>query len=399
MMKKLLISHKIINKLKDKKILIGVSGGVDSMTLLFCLSKYINKDFNFEVLHVNYCFRGTDNDLEKQIVENFCRQNKIIMHYYEYNHDYVINNNFQNDARVFRYELANKICQKNKLDLFISAHNLNDYVETYFIKRIQKRDKINVTLPVEGKYKQMHIFRPLINIPKSQIYDFAVQNNITWNEDYTNHTSKYLRNRIRSKIQKLESKDINILFNWQKKIQQKQNQKFKDTILNKSIKNLKKMSKDTLYNAIYCTLNSIYIYKRSGFVVEVVKLINSSKRYSSLKLNDNLLLIKNNEIIDLFTIKPKKSLQKIVKVSKKEIIFNETKIIFNFEQETEVIIRYIQSNDKILKTEGHKKLKQEFKDKKIEPWRRNSLIVIEHQGKIIYVQDVYKKSKFILITN
>lgn len=368
------------------------------MTLLFCLCNLSSLN-QIHVLHVNYCMRNEDNLIEKKIVEEFCKKYNIKLHYFEYDSNYQINNNFQNDARVYRYDLANSICKKYNLDSFLTAHNLNDYIETYFIKKLQNRDKNNLSINEQTTYKDTLVLRPLINVSKKNIYDYAQENKILWNEDYTNKSSKYLRNRIRKKINKIDEFDNSILHNWKTKIQSKQKNRVQNYLIGQEIENILKLHHNDLIDAISFTLNKLKVFKKSGFINEVVKLINVNKMYSSLILDENTILVKNDKYLQIYQFEKKQKLKTNIVVKNQLIEFNNKKIQFNFSKDVNVTIRYKQNGDRILKTEGHKRLVQELKDKKIQPWIKDDLIVVEIDNKIVFVEKVYQNSFIILINN
>lgn len=397
-MKKLLLSHKIVNNwnLDSKKLLVGVSGGVDSITLLFSLLNIVDDYSNIEVLHVNYLLRGEDNNKEVKIIQNICSRYKIKMHYFEYN--FMGDNNFENDAREFRYSKAQDIVRKYNLDYFVTGHNLNDFLETYFIKKVQKRDAINLTIKSENSYGDIKIIRPLLFLPKRKIYEFAKFEGLLWIEDYTNNDSKYLRNKIRKKLNFISEVDESILGIWAKIIIERQlnlESKFID-ITTVSITNLKKWPKEKLVENIYYTLNKNQVFKRKGFYKEVIKLIYSFEKFKQLELSSNLLLVKEFEKIKFITKNVIK--QKSLKFDfvTDNVNFNDTIITFK-ERFENVEIRYIESGDRIHKKEGHKRLVSELRDRNIPPWKRNELIIITINKKIHFVEGIFKINDKILI--
>ena len=117
--------------ISTKKFLLAVSGGADSMVLshLFRISS-----FEFQIAHVNYHFRGEDSNLDQKVVENFCSENQIKIHLKSISEEEKSNmKSLQNWAREIRYDFFFKILEEENLDYIVTAHHLNDELETYII--------------------------------------------------------------------------------------------------------------------------------------------------------------------------------------------------------------------------------------------------------------------------
>lgn len=392
-MKKSLISQIKISKLKNKKLLIGVSGGIDSMSLLHFLTQNKSNFAKIGVIHVNYKQRLDVNYYEKKIVENFCLKHNLSFYYFEYENNLSSSKNFQTNAREYRYLKANEIYNKFDFDLYLTAHNLNDFLETYFIKKIQNRGQQNLTIKQNANFDKMPIYRLFLFINKNQIQDYAKLFNVIWNDDISNFTNKYLRNRIRKKINYLEMSNLDVLYIWKDKILQKEQENLKNSIdiFNVSITKLKLLDDFVLKKSIYYSLNKYFIFKRKGFVNEVIKLINQNKNNAKLDLGDNKLLVKEGEFLKIFVKQNILDQSLIINRTPGIYKFNNKKISINTNLKTPLILRYYQKNDKILKKEGNVWLRKEFINKKIPTWKRLELIVIEQNTKIIFVEEIYEK--------
>ncbi|CAM3037405.1 tRNA lysidine(34) synthetase TilS [Chryseobacterium flavum] len=182
--------------------LIAVSGGADSMVLasLFQdLREHIqDKKFNIQIAHVNYKLRGEDSDLDQKIVQNFCEKNHIKFHLYEVSgKDNKPENSIQLWARELRYNFFKKIQEQEKLDFLVTAHHLNDQLETFIIN-LSKAAGINGLSGIPSSNN--NILRPLLSFSKNEIYQFAELNSIEFREDLSNKKSDYLRNKIRHEV-------------------------------------------------------------------------------------------------------------------------------------------------------------------------------------------------------
>ncbi len=171
--------------------LLLVSGGVDSMSLLHF---FINKKINCSVLHVNHLTRGLENEKELEMIRQICNQNNIVLHDVEYHHQ---TGNFQAKAREYRYQTAKKLVDKYNYSQIITAHHRDDLVENI----LMYSEKINDRAIKEfSSFGTIKIYRPLLKYYKEDIYEYARQNNVIYNEDISNQKLTYRRNKYRHLI-------------------------------------------------------------------------------------------------------------------------------------------------------------------------------------------------------
>lgn len=185
----------LTNDAEKSRYLLAISGGVDSMVMLYLFS---HSNFKFEVAHVNYKLRGDDSDADQRIVEDFCSENGIILHCYTVSEkDQKPQNSIQLWARELRYDFFRKIQKKMNLQFIITAHHLNDQLETFIIN-LSRGSGLKGLSGIPANENQ--ILRPLLNFSKDEIYTFAELNQIPFREDISNTKSDYLRNKIRIEI-------------------------------------------------------------------------------------------------------------------------------------------------------------------------------------------------------
>ena len=174
-----------------KKLLVAVSGGVDSMVLCDLLNK-LNLDFS--IAHVNYNLRGNDSYLDEKFISEYSNKNQIDL--FLKNVDLSDqNNSIQNKAREIRFSFFNEILSKYNFDFILTAHHLDDNIETIFLnisrgKKVSVFSGMNVVNDI--------IVKPLLFNEKNDIINYAKQNNVIWREDRSNVQNKYLRNYIRN---------------------------------------------------------------------------------------------------------------------------------------------------------------------------------------------------------
>lgn len=180
---------------QQKSFLCAVSGGADSMVLLHLM---YSLGYDVQVAHVNYKLRGKASDLDQKVVEEFCEINKIKFHLYTVSpSDNQPENSIQIWARDLRYQFFFNIIASEKLDGIVTAHHLNDELETFFIN-LSRGSGIK---GLSGMPRQDNkIFRPLLGFSKDQIYDYAHQYHVGFREDASNQKEDYLRNKFRNKL-------------------------------------------------------------------------------------------------------------------------------------------------------------------------------------------------------
>ena len=179
----------------SKKFLLAVSGGADSAVLshLFRVS-----GFEFQIAHVNYHFRGEDSNLDQKIVQDFCKKNNIIFHLKDISEEEKTEmKSLQNWAREVRYDFFFNLLEKENLDFIVTAHHLNDELETFIIN-LSRGSGIKGLSGIPKN--ENRILRPFLTFSKSEIYAFAEENNIDFREDKSNQKDDYLRNKIRNQI-------------------------------------------------------------------------------------------------------------------------------------------------------------------------------------------------------
>lgn len=195
----------------NSKCLIAVSGGVDSMVLLWLLTNfYTDRKPLFQVAHINYKLRGEDSDLDQKLVENFCRKYSIPLHIYEVSErdNCPKNGSIQLWARDLRYRFFKEVMEKENIEKLFTAHHLDDQLET-FILNLSRGTGVRGLCGIPAN--EPPIVRPLLPFTKKQIYNFAHDNKIPYREDASNKKEDYQRNKIRNKISPV-LKEINADF-------------------------------------------------------------------------------------------------------------------------------------------------------------------------------------------
>jgi len=184
-------------KLKENKFLLAHSGGVDS-SVLFDL--FLKLDLQFGLLHCNFNLRGNESEDDFNFVKEIADSNKKIFFYKKFNtikYSTLNKKSIQLSARELRYSWFLEILEKENYKYIVTAHHLNDQLETFLINSSRGSGlKGIIGIPSNNN----NLLRPLLIFSKDKILDYAKKNKIKWREDSSNKENKYLRNFIRNKI-------------------------------------------------------------------------------------------------------------------------------------------------------------------------------------------------------
>ncbi len=183
--------------LKDKKLLVATSGGMDSMVLVHLFKKL---NLNFALAHCNFQLRGAESDKDEIFVTTYAQQNNITYFVTKFDtSNYSEENKLSTQvaARNLRYNWFNEILEKENFDYIVTAHHADDVVETFMINLSRGTGLEGLTgIPSQnGK-----IIRPMLPFSRKEIEDYVSENNLQWREDSSNASDKYLRNKIRHHI-------------------------------------------------------------------------------------------------------------------------------------------------------------------------------------------------------
>lgn len=180
--------------LKEKKLLIAVSGGVDSMVLVHLLHKL---EYDITIAHCNFGLRGEESDGDETFIKKYASKNSInifVTHFdtNKYAEDAKVS--IQVAARQLRYAWFNELLEENGFDYLLTAHHLDDSLETFLINLSRGTGLDGLTgIPQHNE----NVIRPLLPFTRNDIEAYAEENDIKWREDSSNASDKYLRNKLR----------------------------------------------------------------------------------------------------------------------------------------------------------------------------------------------------------
>ena len=398
--------------LKESKLLIAISGGVDSVVLA-----YLCKDAGLDIAlaHCNFNLRGKESDEDQRYVEALGLKLNIETFVQEFDTKNYANANklsTQMAARDLRYEWFDDLCERLNFDYILTAHHADDNLETFLINLSRGSGLEGLTgIPeVNG-----NIVRPLLSFSRQDILDFTQEFKIRWREDRSNASTKYLRNKLRHEVIPI-LKGINpqMLKNFTETIDYLKDAK---QIIEDRIDEVSDKIIEVRSNGIYLNIDVItsqnnpkaYLYellKNYGFTEwnDVANLLNAqsgtqvfSNEWRLLKDRDQLVLVEKKEfnkekifvqegvsIVD--TSMGKLSLQL---VEKEDIIPNKKNAIFVDANKLQfpLVIRKWNKGDYFYPfgMKGKKKLSKYFKDEKFSLIDKEEVQLLCSDGDIVWI--------------
>lgn len=407
-------------------IVVGCSGGPDSMALLYVLQDIRqNKDLLLVCAHVNHNVRSESKDEEKFLKE-YCENNNIAfesMTIENYGED-----NFHNEARKIRYQFFEEVVEKYQAKYLMTAHHGDDLIETILMRMVRGSTlKGYAGFEKLVKKENYTLVRPLVFLTKEEIEKFDQKNNIPYVIDKSNFKGKYTRNRYRKEVlpflkeeepfvheKFLKFSDTLIEYN-----------DYIDKVLSRVIKEVYKneelnislfLEQEDLIQRkiIYYLMESLYhddLYQiNSVHVASIINLIKSKKPNGFINLPGKIRVIREynklkfiveienivdyeieiSERVDL----PKGHFIQVVDFDEKND--NNVCRLLSSEIELPLYVRTRKLGDSMYlkKINGKRKIKDIFIDCKVPLNLRDSWpIVVDSKGKILWIPGV-KKSKF-----
>lgn len=418
--------NKQLNLNEVDSVVIGVSGGPDSMALLYIMNQFKEKiGFKIICAHVNHNKRKESNDEQKKL-EKYCNDNNIIFECIKIEN--WGDDNFHNEARTVRYNFFEEIVTMYSARYLMTAHQGDDLIETILMRIVRGSTLKGYSGFSRIVNKENYILvRPLITVTKAELEDFDNRNNIWYAIDSSNNEDHYTRNRYRHNILPfLKKEDPNVHKKFLKystillensEYIENEASKYFNKVFNNGNLNIDKFTQleKVLQNKIiYSILEKIYgddLFVICDAHVELIfNLINSNRSNSIVHLPNNLIVIKSyNELVftyddeqtDEYEIEISNMVSlpngKIIeKVSDSSDTSNNTIRLYSGDISFPLYVRNKRNGDKIevKGMNGTKKISDIFTDEKIKTSDRNSWpVVLDSENNIIWLPGL-KKSKF-----
>ena len=309
------------------RVVIGVSGGPDSISLLDILNKFKqNKILNFEIIvaHINHQIREEAND-DEEYVQDYCEKNKI--KFYSKRIDVIkyANNNkigLEEAGRFLRYDFFDEIMQKENANKIAIAHNKNDKAET-IIMNIIRGTGISGLKGIEPIREEKYI-RPLLKCDRDEIEEYCKTNNLNPRIDKTNFENDCTRNKIRNIVLPYIKKEFN--YNIIETINRLSEvaTETENYLKNETIKKYNQLKIEEEKNTVILSLKEfnkcdILIRKRL-LIYTISKVLGNTQNIEKINIEDIIKLCERN--IGNKYLKPNKNIK--ILVNKGKIFFEAT---------------------------------------------------------------------------
>ncbi len=324
------MKDKIINNIKKynliengDKVIVGVSGGPDSISLLDVLLKIKKEEiinFNLIVCHVNHMIRKEAGD-DEEYVKNYCKKNNITFYSKKIEVEKIAKQEkigTEEAGRKERYNFFYDILKKENANKIATAHTKNDNVETVLMNIIRGSSTSGLVgiEPIREK-----LIRPLFNCERKEIEKYCKENNLNPRIDKTNFENTYTRNKIRNMlipyIQQNFNPNIIDSIDRLSSLAKEENKYMENTVI-KCFQDLKIEDKEIEGNVIVLDLkkfNSLEGVIKNRIVLYTINVLLGTRKGIEKKNIDDIIKLCSNNIGNKFLI-PTKGLKILVKSKK-----------------------------------------------------------------------------------
>ena len=195
---------------RGDRIVTGVSGGADSVCLLFVLCE-LRKKLGFEVIvcHVNHQLRAEAAEQDEAYVKELCRKLDVPCRIFHENVELIAKNgkkSLEEAGRIVRSNAFETVCRESGANKIATAHHKNDNAETVLLN-LARGSGLQGMCGIRPVYGNR--IRPLLCLTRKEIEEWLEEEQISYCTDETNEEDEYTRNRIRHKILPVMEQEIN----------------------------------------------------------------------------------------------------------------------------------------------------------------------------------------------
>ncbi len=394
---------------KKEKYIIGVSGGVDSMSLLDMLQK---QGYQLFVCHINYHLRH-DSDIDQKLVDSYCKKFNIPFFCKEVSKSEYQGENFQMEARNIRYTFYRDIGLQQKINKVILGHHLDDVIETIYMQLERNATKGYLGIQDTSMVMGLEIYRPLLLESKQALYAYCTMHGVKYHEDYTNFQTEFTRDYVRNVAlkeytpqQKRELLQYATNHNERYRYRNKKTQAYIERYRKQKYLKYSEVPKQYVSDIIYQMIKEVVYppYISNTLINEVIKQLESNKPNIEVTLPLNIVFIK--EYDNIYVSKDKRIQGYCLKYPylvydkhdyfylSKEGHINEG--VYLEDADFPITIRTHRPGDVIFTNSGTKKLSRLFIDNKIPKRLRQVWPIVENSdGTIVLVPNIAKNNRYL----
>jgi tRNA(Ile)-lysidine synthetase-like protein len=401
---------------QTETIVLGLSGGLDSMVLFDILK---NHNYSFVVAHVNHKKREAS-DKEYEAIKALSNNAKVPFEGIELSD--LDNDNFQDEARQKRLDFFSQVAQKYHTKKILLAHHLDDQIETFLMKFFKGSPLYNLA-PIDPitTIENITIYRPLLMVKKSVLLDYAKTHQIMYYHDASNDLDLYTRNRYRNTI-------IPVLRTEQSNLDQLIQTRLDEfTMIHELIEDnaqtflnhnpLSVQSFNTLNPLVKERVLKILINKHTlgkkdlskALIKQLITLLSNHESNLTYPINSSIKL--HIEYDRFFIGQASKPVSKIIQIDKEGTYEFDTckSYIVTHDKSSHISSKYVvlcynskvfplslrtrAPKDKIHLPFGHKKIKDLLIDKKIAPSLRNQIVLLTNHEEVLWIPSLNMQSE------
>lgn len=298
---------------RGSKIVLGVSGGPDSVVMLDVFSKLVPKyDLELAVVHINYNLRGKDSEKDEKFVRSLCE--KYLIKSSIFSEKVSKEDVSEKNLRDIRYTHFENIRKNSGFDFIAVAHSLDDQVETFLMRIVRGAGLTGLSAM---KYKNGKIIRPLLGVSREEIMKYIKEHNLKYRIDKTNSESVFLRNKIRNKFIPILKREFNprikeTIFNATRSIAEdadfleysgnKEYEKNKSLKINKLLNLHPALQRRLILKVIFSQKKNLRDIE-SKHIDEIIKAAKSTKGKNQIVLFQGLKITRKNDRLTIMNVK------------------------------------------------------------------------------------------------
>lgn len=415
---------KNLKKFQAKRVLIAVSGGVDSMVLLDVASKIIPREA-FAVVNVDHNLRPESAN-EVEFLRKYCQKNNYHFYTTKWTSQPSDDIGMEAAGRNFRYQYFAKIMCEDNFDTLLTAHHANDLAENILMKMIRSGNVYEVTsLKQQRSFESGQLVRPLLSFSKAELRNYAKKHDIDHVQDETNFENITMRNRLRNNIfPKLQKENgqllshfglfdqqltalINIAVAQFQQIQADMGIKISPNMIAGKIKPLKKLDPDqqTLFWGSFFTRN-LDVPVSNKQVSQIINIVVSDNPNATIDLEAGWKFVRSYDDFLLSNDLTTTDYSYEVEINKPLLLNNKQFVLRRCSKEDadivvddlpkKIILRNRRDGDKLLINSGmHQKLSKRFINEKVPEYQRSKIPILLFDNQVVWVEKIYKLSDYL----
>lgn len=381
----------------ENTVIVAVSGGVDSVVLLYALRETLPK-LHIIIAHVNYHLRSESDD-DARFVAQLADKFNATFEQIEWLD--IPQKSVEKKAREFRYQFFSDLAKKYSTHTIIVAHHADDQAETVLLKLV-RGGQLSQLSGMDGS--NQNIFRPFLGITKQEIITYAQKKGLSWREDRTNNDPSYtprnlLRNEIIPNLKTINRQVVYHINDFAKQIAEQER-----LIKSQASQYAEAFEKNwtsvpelwlVVTIKVYLQQKGLYQFKESQIKQIHLLLLNNKKTTGFVQLSKTLMFVKSyqqvyltntSEITNTMQVLPtvmlklnqwQKFADEAFKWTDNDSDLNVEKLPFSMiTNEPFVYLRPAKASDKLAIINGHKKLRRLAIDEKLSQAERQKMVVL-----------------------